>query len=105
MSDSVTDVSALDAARLVEEGALLLDVREDDEWVSGHAPQAEHMAMSRIQDDWQRLPRDRQIVCVCHVGVRSAAVAEALCGAGLDALNLRGGMEAWEAAGLPLAAD
>jgi rhodanese-related sulfurtransferase len=47
-------------------------------------------------------PADRQIVCVCHVGARSAVVAAALRNAGWDAVNLAGGMDAWERAGLPV---
>lgn len=96
------EVSALDAVNLLDDGALLLDVREDDEWAAGHAPQAQHLPMSRIQQEYERLPADRQIVCVCHVGARSAAVAAALRNAGWDAVNLIGGMEAWERAGLPV---
>jgi rhodanese-related sulfurtransferase len=88
---------------MVAGGALLLDVREDDEWAAGHAPQAVHIAMSRINAEYESLPGDRTIVCVCHVGARSAAVAEALRRAGWDAVNLTGGMNAWEAAGLPVA--
>ena len=102
MSGSGPEVSATDAAALVADGALLLDVRELDEWVAGHAPQAEHLPMSRIQHDYERLPTDRRIVCVCHVGARSAAVASALRNAGWDAVNLTGGMDAWQAAGLPV---
>jgi rhodanese-related sulfurtransferase len=97
-----TEVSAAEGAALVAEGALLLDVREDDEWAAGHAPAAEHMPMSRIQRDYERLPADRRIVCICHVGARSAIVAEALRNAGWDAVNLAGGMNAWERAGLPV---
>ena len=87
---------------MVGAGAVLLDVREDDEWAAGHAPQATHMAMSRLNAEYELLPTGRQIVCVCHVGARSAAVADALRRAGWDAVNLAGGMEAWEAAGLPV---
>jgi rhodanese-related sulfurtransferase len=96
------EVSATDAVALVADGALLLDVREQDEWLAGHAPQAEHLPMSRIRHDYERLPTDRRIVCVCHVGARSAAVAAALRDAGWDAVNLTGGMDAWQAAGLPV---
>ena len=67
------EVTADDARRLVAEGALLLDVREDDEWQAGHAPEATHLPMSRISGSVSQLPRDRLIVCVCHVGARSAA--------------------------------
>ena len=97
-----SEVAATEADRLVGDGALLLDVREDFEWHAGHAPQAVHMPMSRIGALFGELPTDRLIVCVCHVGARSAAVAEALNNAGYTATNLAGGMDAWEAAGLPV---
>jgi rhodanese-related sulfurtransferase len=96
------DLSPNDALRLVDEGALLLDVREDHEWQAGHAPQATHLPMSRIGAGVAQLPADRLIVCVCHVGARSAAVAEALTNAGYSAANLAGGMDAWAAQGLPV---
>jgi rhodanese-related sulfurtransferase len=90
---------------MIRSGALLVDVREDDEWVVGHAPQAIHRPMSRLSRGPVRLPSDRPVICVCHVGARSAAVAVALAGAGWDAANLAGGMEAWHAAGLPVVRD
>ena len=96
------EVEAAEARQLVEQGALLLDVREDHEWQAGHAPEATHLPMSRIGASVGELPTDRLIVCVCHVGARSAAVAEALNNAGYSAANLAGGMNAWEAAGLPV---
>ncbi|HKT04030.1 MAG TPA: rhodanese-like domain-containing protein [Rugosimonospora sp.] len=95
-------MSAAEALELVGSDALLLDVREDDEWAAGHAPQAVHMPMSRISQEYASLPTGRTIVCVCHVGARSAAVAAALAEAGWAAVNLEGGMEAWAAAGLPV---
>src|SRR5262249_5592893 len=67
--------------------------------------EAVHMAMSRIAREFGTLPTDRTIVCVCHVGARSAAVAAALNEAGWHAVNLEGGMAAWEAAGLPRGGD
>lgn len=102
MLPTAPEVSAVDALALVDAGALLLDVREDDEWTAGHAPQAEHLPMSRLQHEYAQLPTNRQIVCVCHIGARSAAVAAALRDAGWDAVNLTGGMVAWERAGLPV---
>ena len=96
------ELSAAEAARAVEEGAYLLDVREDDEWAGGHAPDAVHIAMSVLAGRAGELPTDRTIVCVCHVGARSAVVADALNRGGWTAVNLAGGMVAWEAAGLPV---
>jgi rhodanese-related sulfurtransferase len=98
-------VSVAEALELVRADAILLDVRGDDEWQAGHAADAMHIPMSRLGHEVSRLPSDRTIVCVCHVGARSGAVAAALNRAGWHALNLDGGMEAWLAAGLPVVDD
>jgi rhodanese-related sulfurtransferase len=96
------DVDPSAARRLLEAGAFLLDVREDDEWDAGHAPGAVHVVMGAIPDRTAELPSDRTIVCICRVGGRSGAVAVALAGAGFDVRNVDGGMLAWEAAGYPV---
>jgi rhodanese-related sulfurtransferase len=97
-----TEVSPAEAVDLVRDGAILLDVREQDEWDAGHAPQALHLAMSELNARAEELPPDVQLVCVCHAGGRSSRVAEALNRAGWHALNMAGGMRAWQAAGLPV---
>jgi rhodanese-related sulfurtransferase len=97
-----TEVSPTEAADLVQAGAILLDVREQDEWDAGHAPQARHLAMSELNARVDELPQDVQLVCVCHAGGRSSRVADALNRAGWQALNLAGGMAAWQASGLPV---
>ena len=97
-----TDISATDARAMVAGGAVLLDVREADEWADGHAPEAVHIPMSQLNGRAAELPTDRTIVCVCHVGGRSAMVTAALNRSGWTALNLAGGMNAWVDAGLPV---
>lgn len=93
----------LEAAELVgEERAVLLDVRELVEWTAVRAPAALHIPMRQLSISADRLPWDRTIACICHIGARSAVVAEALVGAGYDAVNVAGGMDAWETAGLPV---
>jgi len=101
-SPVVVDVDPAAALRLLEAGGFLLDVREDDEWHAGHAPEAVHVAMGTIPDRTAELPSDRTIVCICRVGGRSGAVAVALAGAGYDVRNVEGGMLAWEATGYPV---
>lgn len=90
-------------------GAVVLDVREDDEWVAGHIPGAVHVPMMRVpqrlQFDPGPLTPDAEIVVVCKVGSRSAQVTAWLRRQGYDAANLAGGLMAWEAAGRPLEAD
>ena len=98
----VIDVDPAEADHLVAAGALLLDVREDDEWVAGHAPQAVHLPMGQVVDRMGELASDRTIVCMCRVGGRSQSVAVHLAGAGYDVRNAAGGMHAWAARGLPV---
>jgi rhodanese-related sulfurtransferase len=96
-------VSAAETAQLLRDGrAVLLDVREHDEWRAVRAPGVVHIPMRQLGASLDQLPADRTIACICHVGARSAVVADALEGAGYDAVNVTGGMDAWEAAGLPV---
>jgi len=101
---AVPEIDPEEAHRLVEAGGFLLDVREDEEWVAGRAPDAVHLAMGSIADRIDAIPKDRTVVCVCRSGARSAAVTGALADAGYDARNLAGGMLAWEASGFPVVA-
>jgi len=96
-ADDAPEVSAEAGQQMVEEGALLLDVREADEWDAGHAPDAVWIPMGELQARVDELPRDRRIVAICRTGARSGVVTGALVGAGYDAVNLEGGMRAWAA--------
>ncbi len=97
----VSAVDAVEAARLSASGqVLLLDVREDDEWNSGHAPDAVHRPMGLLSPT--SVPDDRPIIAVCRSGQRSGRATQALTAAGYDVRNLDGGMHAWVAAGLPV---
>src|SRR3954453_4954221 len=90
-------ISVQEAAQLVEEqGGVLLDVREPDEWSYVRAPGALHIPMRELSTSTVLLPAPAATASLCHVGARSAIVAEALVGAGYDAVNVAGGMEAWE---------
>jgi rhodanese-related sulfurtransferase len=104
--DGIEQVGVDEAATLIDEGAFLLDVREDDEWAAGHAPDATHVAMNTVPDAHAGvLPRDNRIVVVCRAGGRSQRVAQFLQQAGYDAVNLAGGMQSWHAAGRAVVTD
>jgi rhodanese-related sulfurtransferase len=96
-AETVPEVSAEEGHRLVEAGAVLLDVREADEWEAGHSPEATWIPLGEVQARVAELPRDGRIVAICRSGSRSLAVAAALAQAGYDAVNLDGGMRAWAA--------
>jgi rhodanese-related sulfurtransferase len=102
---TVPEIDPGSARRLVDGGAFLLDVREDEEWHAGHSPDAVHVAMGTVAERIDQIPADRTVVCICRVGGRSGAVAGALAEAGYDVRNVEGGMLAWEAAGLPVVTD
>lgn len=90
----------------VGDGAYLLDVREEDEWVAGHAPGAHHLPMMEIPARLSEVPQDGQVVVVCRVGVRSAQVVAYLRGHGWDnVVNLDGGLQDWAAAGRRLVSE
>jgi rhodanese-related sulfurtransferase len=95
--ETVIEVSAEEGRRLVDGGALLLDVREADEWDAGHAPEATWIPLGEVPARVDELPRDSRIVAICRSGSRSRALAAALVEAGYDAVNLDGGMRAWAA--------
>ncbi len=104
---SVVDVSArlpeTDASSAAaDQAALLLDVRDYHEWMSGHAPAAVLAPMEQLPSRLAELPTDRRILCICRSGNRSGRVVAWLRSQGYDAVNVSGGMRAWAAAGLPL---
>lgn len=101
----ISEITADEANQMVEGGAFLLDVREDDEWEAGHAPSAVHIPMGLVSERVADIPTDRPVVCVCRLGGRSGSVATALEEAGFDVHNLNGGMTAWEIAGLPVVTE
>lgn len=102
---AVPAVAAEEAARRVDEGAVLLDVREPDEWNAGHAPDAVHVPLAALAASVDRLDKDQPVVAVCRVGGRSERAAAVLLQRGYDAVNLAGGMQAWRAAGMPIVTD
>jgi rhodanese-related sulfurtransferase len=90
----------------VGEGAYLLDVREQDEWDAGHAPEAHHVPMSALISRIDEVPADETVVVICRSGHRSGQVVTYLRGQGRDnVVNLDGGIVDWVAAGRPIVAD
>ena len=85
--------------------AVLLDVREQHEWDLGHSPLATLIPMSQLQSRIDDVPVGRRLLVVCHSGQRSARVQAALVDIGYDAVNVSGGMVAWQLAGGEIVAE
>ncbi|MFF4099938.1 rhodanese-like domain-containing protein [Streptomyces sp. NPDC001903] len=99
---------SVDAAAVPSEG-FVLDVREDDEWAAGHVEGALHIPMSdfvaRFGELTEAVDDGRRVHVMCRVGGRSAQVTQYLVRQGIDAVNIDGGMQAWDGAGRPMVTD
>jgi rhodanese-related sulfurtransferase len=97
-------VGPSEAQEALEKGAVLLDVREPNEWRSGHAPKARHIPLGQLSARAGELPRNREILVVCRSGSRSTRAAKMLSAQRGDVANVKGGMAGWARAGLPVVA-
>jgi rhodanese-related sulfurtransferase len=102
---SVPEVDAAEGKARVDAGAVLLDVREPNEWEAGHAPGATFIPLGSVAERIGDLPADRPVVVICRSGGRSAHATEFLLAQGVDAVNLAGGMRAWAAEGFTVETD
>ena len=102
MSAELEHISAAEAIDLVAGSNVLLDVREQYEWDAVHAPDAVHLALSAMRGGPVELDESASYVVICASGVRSETVTAALVDAGYSAVNVIGGMAAWEQAGGPV---
>jgi rhodanese-related sulfurtransferase len=104
---NVTEISPTEAAAKLKSGeAVIVDVREKDEWDEGHIPDAIHLSRGTIELDVEEKVPDTNATIICHCGGggRSALAAESLQRMGYkNVRSMAGGLKAWKAAGLPIA--
>ncbi|MEK6335575.1 MAG: rhodanese-like domain-containing protein [Acidobacteriota bacterium] len=106
----IREVSVAEAqARLAEnQNALLIDVREDNEWQVAHAEGAEHLGKGIIERDIETTVPDKttELILYCGGGYRSALSSDALQKMGYtNVWSLAGGWKAWKAAGAPVSGE
>ena len=98
-------VGPMDAVRLLNQGALMLDVRTKAEYDGGHVIDAKHVPQDEIAQSAETLKkyRDKVVIACCESGMRSGAAARVLRAQGFTkVVNLRGGLQSWRAENLPL---
>jgi rhodanese-related sulfurtransferase len=101
-SQSLTSAEALDG---LHKGRLqLVDVREAAELARGGVAGATHIPLGQLPGRLAELDHDRPVAFICQSGARSARATRAATKAGYDAANVRGGVLAWQRAGLPMTA-
>jgi rhodanese-related sulfurtransferase len=94
-----------DVPTTFDESVVLLDVRENDEWQRGHAAGARHIPMGEVPARIGEIDPGAQLFVVCHLGGRSARVAQYLAQNGYAPINVSGGMQAWADAGRAVVTD
>jgi rhodanese-related sulfurtransferase len=110
LGDQISGVASLlpqEAILLINhDDAIVLDVREDNEYVQGHILNSMHIPLSMLSEKIARLEkyRNRPIIASCKSGNRSSNACRQLKKNGFEKVNnLKGGIMAWESASLPLA--
>lgn len=98
-----TRIDVSEAKEMMQNGAVVIDVREPHEYSAGHVPDATLIPVNSVYARREELPKDKDLIFVCAVGQRSALAAEMAAAAGLTRLfNLEGGTEAWMKSGEPV---
>jgi rhodanese-related sulfurtransferase len=95
----VPSVNVQQAKQLVADGAVIVDVRTTAEWNAGHHPMAIHISGDQLSKRQSRIPKGKPVVVVCRSGNRSRGATRQLTAAGFEAVNLSGGMSAWQRSG------
>ena len=103
-AQGATHVSAPDAVRLINKGALVVDVRKPEEFQTGHIVNARNVPVERVQQgDEIHKKKDKILLAVCADGSTSGRAAGHLRKAGYEnAFSLKGGLAGWRADNLPL---
>ena len=104
-NQGTTHVTSADAVRLINKGALVIDVRKPEEYQAGHIVNARNVPVDRVQqgDDAIAKKKDKILLAVCADGATSGRAAGHLRKAGYEnAFSLKGGLAGWRADNLPL---
>ena len=96
---SIREVSTAELETAMSAGAVVVDVRETDEYESGHVPGAVHVALGTVPDHVDAFRSDATVYVICRSGARSMRACEFLAQQGLDTVNVAGGTLDWIAGG------
>jgi rhodanese-related sulfurtransferase len=80
----------------------LLDVRTPGEYKQGHVSGAELIPLAELSTKQSRIPKERDVICICESGSRSSVAARQLSSLVYKVSNMRGGMLCWVRDGLPV---
>jgi rhodanese-related sulfurtransferase len=91
----VQEISVVELAERLDANAVVVDVRQPDEYLGGHVPGAVLIPLNDVPERFGELPTDREVLVVCRSGGRSYVASEFLVANGVQAVNVAGGTLAW----------
>lgn len=101
----VREISVEDTRRKLQNGARLIDVREESEWAAGHVKGAEYIGRGVLERDIEKKVPDKnaELILYCGGGFRSALAADNLQRMGYEnVLSMAGGWREWQSKGFPV---
>jgi rhodanese-related sulfurtransferase len=96
------DITVQEAYQKYQSGTLVVDVRTQEEWDAYHAPNTTLIPLDQLPNRLSELPKDKEILVICHSGNRSKQGRDILVNAGYNAASINGGLLAWIAQNYPL---
>ena len=103
-SQGVTNISVPQAVQLMNRGAVVVDVRKQEEFAAGHLVSSKNIPLETLEADQTKEKfRKKNVLVVCDSGMSSGRAANLLRAAGFDnVFSVRGGIRAWREDNLPL---
>ena len=99
-------LGTLEVTRLMNQGGtLILDIREGEDFATGHLPRARHIPLSQLSNRVDEIGKykEKPVIVTCRNGAKAGAAARLLKQAGfVSVYGLRGGIDAWQQASLPV---
>ena len=101
---TLSQISAADAVRVIGKGAMIIDVRADAAFETGHIVNSKHIVLEAIEADQNvHKKKNKPLLLVCENGMRSGKAANLLRKAGFESVfSLKGGLNQWRTENLPL---
>jgi rhodanese-related sulfurtransferase len=101
VTDDVPAIDTEELAARLDAGAVLIDVRQPDEFEEFHVPGARLIPLDELPDRLHEIPEDRTVYAICRTGGRSSRAVRFLNANGFDAVNVAGGSLGWVDSGRP----
>ena len=96
------EIDVFEAKKRLEQGDILVDVREQYEFDEVRIPGSILIPLSEFAERYKELPKDKKLIMQCRSGARSAKATDLLLENGYQAVNMEGGILAWEEEDLPV---